>query len=129
LDIQLLAAAIFAAAGLAAGPSSAASADLAVVRGDLRFATGAVTNVAWRDPVFIWLRVARPSLSETVLPFRVDSMAQLSALGWKAESVPVGEQITVQYLPFSHGEPGGKLVRLTLASGLFMETPDSLSAP
>ncbi len=79
---------------------------------------GTVAKVEWGNPhVFVWVYVQQPGGRYEPYSFESGSVSTLSRVGWSANTLRVGEKITVQYFPLRLGGRGGSLIRVIHADG------------
>ena len=77
-----------------------------------------VAKVEWGNPhVFVWVYVQQPDGHYKPYSFESGSVSTLSREGWTANSLRVGEKVTVQYFPLRDGRTGGSLIRVIHADG------------
>jgi hypothetical protein len=79
--------------------------------------TGTVKEFEWINP-HVWLHVAGVQAGKSVSwSFEAGSPGQLTASGWKSDTVKPGDKITVAFHPLKDGSYGGQLLEVTLADG------------
>ena len=81
---------------------------------------GTVKEYTWSNP-HIWLDVMVPNAESSELEqwgIESQSAAILFRRGWRPDSIPVGESVTVDIYPMKDGTPGGQMLRVTLSDGV-----------
>ena len=81
--------------------------------------SGTLKEFEWTNP-HCWLHVAvtDPATSRTVdWAFEMGSIGQVAAQGWKADSVKVGDKITIDAYPMKDGSRGGQYLAAQLSDG------------
>ncbi len=80
-----------------------------------------VAKLEWINPhIFLWVYVADESQESgyQLYAFETGSITMMVKAGWtRDDTVKVGEEVTIEYLPLFNGEPGGSLATLTHADG------------
>ncbi len=80
-----------------------------------------VAKLEWVNPhIFLWAYVADESQESgyQLYAFESGSITMMVKAGWtRDDTVKVGEEVTIEYLPLFSGEPGGSLATLTHADG------------
>ena len=80
---------------------------------------GTVKELEWTNP-HAWLHIVAVD-AKTAKPvewsFEMGGVGQVSAQGWKPDSVKPGDKITVQMHPLKDGSRGGQYMNATLADG------------
>lgn len=88
---------------------------------------GVVKEYEWTNP-HVWLHImaADESGKSVQWSFEMQSIAQDTRAGWRADSVKPGDKVTVEYHPLKDGARGGQLTAGILANGtrLGPPTPD-----
>jgi hypothetical protein len=80
--------------------------------------TGTVKEFDWTNPhTWLNLTIADPSGKLVSYQFEGGSPSQLTASGWKQDSVKVGDKITLGFHPMKDGSHGGQLLNVTLTNG------------
>ena len=83
--------------------------------------TATVAKLEWVNPhIFLWAYVADESQESgyQLYAFEAGSITMMVKSGWtRDDTVKVGEEVTIEYLPLFSGEPGGSLATLTHADG------------
>ena len=83
--------------------------------------TATVAQLEWTNPhVFLWAYVADETQESgyQLYAFETGSITMMVKAGWTREdTVEVGEEVTIEYLPLHSGEPGGSLGTITHADG------------
>jgi hypothetical protein len=81
--------------------------------------SGTVKELEWTNP-HAWLHIVAVD-EKTAKPvewsFEMGGVGQVSAQGWKPDSVKPGDKITVQMHPLKDGSRGGQYLNATLADG------------
>lgn len=81
--------------------------------------TGTLKEFEWTNP-HAWLHVMAMD-EKTGKPvewsFEMGSVGQVSAQGWKPDSVKPGDKISVEMHPLKDGSHGGQYISATLADG------------
>ena len=89
-----------------------------------------VAQLEWTNPhVFLWAYVADETQESgyQLWGFETGSVTMMSKAGWlRDETVKVGEEVTIEYLPLRSGEAGGSLGSITHADGTV--TPGDIPA-
>jgi len=82
---------------------------------------GVVTEMQWTNPhAFLHVRVDG---ADTVWQIELNSPNNLRRQGWKADSIKVGEHVTVSINPLRDGTHGGLFVSVTLPDGKVLGEP------
>ena len=80
-----------------------------------------VAKLEWINPhIFLWAYVADESQESgyQLYAFESGSITMMVKAGWtRDDTVKVGEEVTIEYLPLFNGEPGGSIATLTHADG------------
>jgi hypothetical protein len=83
--------------------------------------TATIAKLEWVNPhIFLWAYVADESQESgyQLYAFEAGSITMMVKSGWtRDDTVKVGEEVTIEYLPLFSGEPGGSLATLTHADG------------
>ncbi len=83
--------------------------------------TATIAKLEWVNPhIFLWAYVADESQESgyQLYAFEAGSITMMVKSGWsRDDTVEVGEEVTIEYLPLRSGEPGGSLATLTHADG------------
>jgi len=83
--------------------------------------TATVAKLEWVNPhIFLWAYVADESQESgyQLYAFESGSITMMVKSGWtRDDTVKVGEEVTIEYLPLFSGEPGGSLATLPHADG------------
>jgi len=83
--------------------------------------TATIAKLEWVNPhIFLWAYVADESQESgyQLYAFESGSITMMVKAGWtRDDTVKVGEEVTIEYLPLFSGEPGGSLATLTHADG------------
>ena len=83
--------------------------------------TATIAKLEWVNPhIFLWAYVADESQESgyQLYAFETGSITMMVKSGWtRDDTVEVGEEVTIEYLPLFSGEPGGSLATLTHADG------------
>jgi hypothetical protein len=82
------------------------------------YATGTVKQLEWINP-HLWLHVdiADAAGQMRTWSFEGGATAQLSALGWRPDSVKPGDKVEVGYRPMKDGSRGGQIMNVTFPNG------------
>ena len=80
--------------------------------------SGTVKQLEWINP-HVWLHVTIADAQGRPLAwaFEAGSTAQLTSLGWRPETVKVGDKVQVAYRPMRDGSRGGQVMNVTFADG------------
>ncbi len=79
--------------------------------------SGTVKEFEWSNP-HAWIHVmAEENGRQVEWSFEMGSVGQISAQGWKADTIKPGDKITVEGHPLKDGSRGGQYRSVTLASG------------
>ena len=93
-------------------------------------ASATIAKLEWTNPhVFLWAYVADESQESgyQLYAFETGSITMMVKAGWTREdTVEVGEEVTIEYLPLRSGEAGGSLGSITHADGTV--TPGDIPA-
>jgi hypothetical protein len=77
-----------------------------------------VAKVEWKNPhVWVWAYVGNGSGGHDVYGIESGSVQSLARRGWTAESLKVGEKVTIFLFPLKNGQKGGYFVQATLPNG------------
>ena len=104
---------------LAATPAQAHHSFAAFIRTEAakRSVEGTVKEFALINP-HGWLKLVVPEGGGSAnWAFEMASATQLQHLGWNADSVHVGDKVTVTYFPLRFGSYGGEVVAVNLHNG------------
>jgi len=83
---------------------------------------GVVSRVEYRNPhVFLFVEVPGRGGARTSWAIECGSVNYVSRVGWKPNTVNVGEKVTVTINPLRNGKEGGSIVALTLPNGKVIE--------
>ena len=73
--------------------------------------TATIAKLEWVNPhIFLWAYVADESQESgyQLYAFEAGSITMMVKSGWtRDDTVKVGEEVTIEYLPLFSGEPGG----------------------
>jgi Family of unknown function (DUF6152) len=113
---------VFALAGMGlmlAGSAAFAHHSFAMFDGEkMSVQEGTVKELEWTNP-HVWLHIVAPD--ETGRPrdwgFEMQSVAQASSGGWRANTLKPGDKVTIEFHPLKDGSRGGELVAATLPDG------------
>ena len=85
---------------------------------------GVVKEYEWTNP-HVWLHImAADERGKSVQwSFEMQSIAQDTRAGWRADSVKPGDKISVEFHPLKDGTRGGQLMAATLADGKRLGPP------
>lgn len=88
---------------------------------------GTVRVLEWTNPhVWVWVDAQDETGKGTTYGFESSAPGELARFfGWTKNSLKPGDRITVEYAPLRSGNPGGALIRLTLADGRELPMPSS----
>ena len=80
--------------------------------------TGTVKEFEWTNP-HSWLRIMVEDQSGKTMQWALEmgSPAQQARVGWKADSVKVGDKVTVTIHPLKDGSRGGQFMSAVLPGG------------
>lgn len=79
---------------------------------------GTVASFDWRNPhIYIWLYVKNPKGAYDRFAVEGGSVTMLKRAGWNANTVKVGEKVTMDINPLKDGRTGGYFVTMTKADG------------
>ena len=87
--------------------------------------SGTIKEFEWTNP-HCWLHVAAvdATTGRTVdWAFEMGSVGQVAAQGWKADTVKVGEKITIEGHPMKDGSRAGQYQSATLGDGRSFKQP------
>ena len=89
-----------------------------------------IAKLEWTNPhVFLWAYVADETQESgyQLYAFETGSITMMVKAGWtRDDTVEVGEEVTIEYLPLHSGEAGGSLGSITHADGTV--TPGDIPA-
>lgn len=85
---------------------------------------GVVKEYEWTNP-HVWLHImaADGGGKSVQWSFEMQSIAQDTRAGWRADSVKPGDKVTVEYHPLKDGSRGGQLTAGILANGTRLGPP------
>lgn len=80
--------------------------------------TGTITTFEWTNP-HVYIEIDVPDAKGAVKHWSIEagSPSILMRAGWKFSALKSGDRITLLINPLKSGQPGGLLVRATLADG------------
>jgi hypothetical protein len=80
---------------------------------------GTVKEFEWINPhSWVHLMAADPATGKVVeYSFEAGSTGQISARGWKMDSIKPGDKIAVEFHPLKDGSHGGQVLSVILANG------------
>ena len=85
---------------------------------------GVVKDYEWSNP-HVWIRVM--AIDEKGTPrewgFEMQSIAQDTRAGWRADTVKPGDRITIEFHPLKDGSRGGQLMSALLQNGTHLGPP------
>jgi len=86
--------------------------------------TGTVSEYEWTNP-HVWIHVKAADAQGKMVEwgFEMQSIAQDSRAGWRADTVKPGDKITIEYHPLKDGTRGGQLTSAVLANGTRLGPP------
>ena len=86
--------------------------------------SGIVKEYEWTNP-HVWVHVMVPDANGKAFEwsFEMQSVAQDTRAGWRADSVKPGDKISVEFHPLKDGTRGGQLMSAILASGKRLGPP------
>jgi hypothetical protein len=83
--------------------------------------TATIAKLEWVNPhIFLWAYVADETQESgyQLYAFEAGSVTMMVKAGWtRDDTVTVGEEVTIEYLPLRNGDPGGSLGTITHADG------------
>ena len=86
--------------------------------------TGTVKEYEWTNP-HVWIHIM--AMDDKGTPrewgFEMQSIAQDSRAGWRADTVKPGDKITIEFHPLKDGSRGGQLVSAVLSNGTKLGGP------
>jgi len=83
---------------------------------------GTIRKVEWMNPhAYLFVDVVGEGGTTRQYAIECSSPNELKRFGWKANSVKVGDAVTVEIFPLRDGRPGGLLYALTLPTGLVLK--------
>lgn len=74
---------------------------------------GVVSRFAWTNP-HVTIYVETPGPSPQQFKIETGSVNALKRMGWKSDSIKVGEGAEVSFNPLKNGDPGGLLVEIRM---------------
>lgn len=86
--------------------------------------SGVVKEYEWSNP-HVWIHITTPDKGgKTVMwSFEMQSIAQDTRAGWRADTVKPGDKISIVFHPLKDGTRGGQLMSATLANGTHLGPP------
>jgi hypothetical protein len=116
---------IFRTIGIAAGvmgvwiASAAAHHSQAMYDGESDLeVVGTVEEFEWKNPhSWLYLMIEDDDGTPRQWSFETNSTGQLTRVGWAADSMKAGDEVTVVYHPIRDGTRGGSIVEVRLADG------------
>ena len=81
--------------------------------------SGTLKEFEWTNP-HAWIHVLAPDPATGRMvdwAFEMGSVGQIAQQGWKADTMKVGDKITVQGRPMKDGSRGGQYMSATLGDG------------
>ena len=116
--------ALIAVAGLLPGTAAAHHSFAMFNRDQLATVTGVIKDYEWSNPhVWIHLMVTDDKGMPHEWGFEMQSIAQDSRAGWRADSVKPGDRVTIEFHPLKDGSRGGQLTSAVLANGTRLGPP------
>jgi Family of unknown function (DUF6152) len=86
--------------------------------------SGVVKEYEWTNPhAWVHVMVADAGAKAVEWSFEMQSIAQDTRAGWRADSVKPGDKISVEFHPLKDGTRGGQLMAATLADGKRLGPP------
>ena len=86
--------------------------------------SGVVKEYEWTNPhAWVHVMVAGAGGKAVEWSFEMQSIAQDTRAGWRADSVKPGDKISVEFHPLKDGTRGGQLMAATLADGKRLGPP------
>jgi hypothetical protein len=86
--------------------------------------SGVVKEYEWTNPhAWVHVMVADAGGKAVEWSFEMQSIAQDTRAGWRADSVKPGDKISVEFHPLKDGTRGGQLMAATLADGKRLGPP------
>lgn len=83
---------------------------------------GAMSRLEWTNPhVYLFVQAAGADGVAKEYAIEAASVNILSRWGWKANTLKVGDTISVSFYPLKDGRPGGLLDSVTLPNGRVMK--------
>ena len=111
-------------AACVAAPASAHHSFAMFDRNKTMSITGTVKEYEWTNP-HVWLHVTAPDQSgkQVEWGFEMQSIAQDTRAGWRADTVKPGDKISIEFHPLKDGTRGGQLTAGILANGKRLGPP------
>ncbi len=81
---------------------------------------GTVTDFQWANP-HAWIRIETldpATKKQTLWVFESQGTNQLTRAGWRRDSLKPGDQATIVFNPLRDGEPGGRIVSVSVSGKL-----------
>jgi hypothetical protein len=93
-------------------------------RNKLANVSGVVKEYEWTNP-HAWIHIMAPDAQGKTVEwsFEMQSLAQDSRAGWRADSVKPGDKVTIEFHPLKDGSRGGQLTAAVLADGKRLGPP------
>jgi len=86
--------------------------------------SGVVKEYEWTNPhAWVHVMVTDAGGKAVEWSFEMQSIAQDTRAGWRADSVKPGDKISVEFHPLKDGTRGGQLMAATLADGKRLGPP------
>lgn len=83
---------------------------------------GTVSKLEWGNPhVYIFVQTAGADGVPKEYTIEGGSINILSRAGWKANTIKVGDAVSMSFYPLRDGQPGGLLDSVTLPNGTVMK--------
>lgn len=86
--------------------------------------SGTLTAIEFVNPhVRFYMAVAKPDGTTENWMFEGGSVSRLRRAGWSADTLKVGDEVTVEFNPKRDGTPGGRFRRIVTADGRVIRGP------
>ena len=107
-----------AAAPLAAGLATAHHASSMFDTKNVAYRTGTVSRFEFVNPhAWVHVMLADANGETRMWSFEAGSIAQLTSLGWTADSFKPGDEVEIGFHPMMDGSRGGQFMNAVLADG------------
>src|SRR4051812_47536731 len=90
---------------------------------------GTVKEYEWTNP-HVWIHVTAPDAQGKMVEwgFEMQSIAQDTRAGWRADTVKPGDKIKIEYHPLNDGSPGYMLTHAHIANDSRLASPPPVAS-